>query len=60
MWLIIRIRYLKSLRNKEVTVKIFLRKILSSRENKSEHIGARVINLVTSDVVYDKEHIFKV
>jgi superoxide dismutase len=37
------------LRNKEVTVKnhIFFWKILSSRGDKSENIGARIMNLVT-------------
>jgi hypothetical protein len=37
------------LRNKEVTVKniFFVRKSLSSRGDKSENIGTRVINLVS-------------
>jgi hypothetical protein len=53
MWLMIRNIYLKyevhPLRNKEVTVKnnIFFRKILSSWVDKSENIGARVMNLKT-------------
>jgi hypothetical protein len=38
----------------------FLRKLLSSRGDKSENIGARVKNHVTQYVVVDKTHIIEV
>jgi hypothetical protein len=47
-----------TLRNEKVVVKHNI--FLSSRGDKSEYIGARVINLVTWHVVDDKEHIFEV
>jgi hypothetical protein len=56
----IRYIYLKyavdPLRNEEVTVKssIFFRKILSLKGDKSKNIGARVMNLVTYNMVDNK------
>jgi hypothetical protein len=38
----------------------FLTKIRSSRGDKSDNIGARVMNLVTYDMVDEKEQIFDV